>query len=205
MIRKSVIVAAPISKGVKRDAMNRLTIAIAGIVFFIAAPSLRAQRGGHWSAANSTRGNSQAMGGFHGAIAVEASQAQSAELRSWAQRTAALNRQLVDIRHVSKSRRSGDLSGELDMFQAALVADNLDRQEFLVSLSGAQQSVLKKPVQGLDRTNNAMAKAFSEIMQGSGQAQNTKLLIKGLQKARKAIATEQHEQQQLAREMGVTV
>ncbi len=205
MIRKRVIVAAPIPKEVKRDAMNRLSLAIAGIVFIVAAPSLRAQRGGHWSAVNSVRGNSQAMGGFHGAITVEASEAQSAELRYWTQRTAALNRQLVDIRHVSKLRRSGDLSGELDIFQAALVADNLDRQKFLGGLSGAQHSVLKKPVRGLDRTNNAMAKAFSEIMQGSGQAQNTKLLIKGLQKATKAISTEQHEQQQLAREMGVTV
>ena len=116
-----------------------------------------------------------------------------------------MNRQLEDLRRVAKSRTSSDLPGELDTFKAALVADNLDRQEFLVSLSEAQQSVLDKPVRGLDRANDAMAKAFALISEGSGHAQNPKLLTKGLQTATKAIETEQHEQQGLAREMGVTV
>lgn len=205
MIHKNILVAAPFSEKVKRSAVNGLTITIAGIALLIGERPLHAQRGSRWSASDSASRNSQTTGDFQKALAVEASETQLAKLRSWTQRTAALNRQLEDLRHVAKSRTSSDLPSELDTFKVALVADNLDRQEFLVSLSAGQQSVLDKPVRGLDRANDAMAKAFALISEGSGEAQNPKLLTKGLQTATKAIATEQHEQQGLAREMGVKV
>jgi hypothetical protein len=74
-----------------------------------------------------------------------------------------------------------------------------------VSLSKAQHSGLHKPVRELTRTDSAMTKAFSEIKQGSGQTQDSKLLTKGLQRAKKAIAIERDEQQRVAHEMGATV
>ena len=205
MIRKDIFVTAPFSNKVKRSAMNGLAITIAGVVLLIGAQPLHAQRSSNWGASNSVSRNRPTTGDFRRTLAAEASETQLAKLRSWTQRTAALNRQLEDLRRVAKSRTSSDLQGELDTFKAALVADNLDRQEFLVSLSEAQQSVLDKPVRGLDRANDAMAKAFALISEGSGHAQNPKLLTKGLQTATKAIETEQHEQQGLAREMGLTV
>ena len=205
MIGKNMWVAFSLPNNAQRGTRNGLAITIAGIVLLIGAPVLHAQRSSNWGASNSVPRDRTTTGDMQKALAVEASATQLSSLRTWSQRTAALNRQLEDLRHVAKSRASSDLPGELDTFKAALVADNLDRQEFLASLTEAQQSLLDKPVRGLDRANDAMAKAFALISEGSGQTQNPKLLTKGLQTATKAIETEQHEQQGLAREMGATV
>ncbi len=200
MIRKDVFV--PLSNENNGEAMNCMRLTIAGIVLFISAPGLYAQRNVQWS--GGAPGNSQATESSHAATAFEARDEQSEKLRSWTQRTTILNRQLEDIRHILKSSRSGDFSSEIETFQNALVADNLERQEFLSGLSGAQHLVLEKPIRALDRTNGAMAEAFAQITEGSGHVQNAKLLSKGLQRAEKAIASEQQEQQRLSRGMGMT-
>jgi len=175
--------------------MNCLRRAIAGIVLFTIAPGLYAQRDMQRNAG--AQGNSPAMESNSGATAFEVSDEQSEELRSWTQRTAVLNCRLEDIRRISKSSRSGGFSSEIETLQNELVADNLDRQEFLSVLSGAQHLGLEKPIRALDRTNGAMAEAFAQITEGSGQVQNAKLLSKSLQRAAKAIASEQQEQQRL--------
>ncbi len=208
MIGGFVLGTSGISKGSKTSAMNKPYALIAGAVLIIAAYPMLAQHqhgGGPSGSGGPVPGYGGAMNDFQRAIAVQASNEQSAQLRSWTQRTATMNRELEDIRQGSESRRSGDVSDEIDMFKTALVTDNLDRHEFLVSLSGAQHSGLRKPVRGLDRINNAMAKALSAITESSGQTQNTKLLFKGLERAKKAIEAEQYEQQKFVREMGVTV
>ncbi len=208
MIGGFVLGTSGISKGSKTSAMNKPYALIAAAVLIIAAYPMLAQHqhgGGPSGSGGPIPGYGGAMNDFQRAIAVQASNEQSAQLRSWTQRTATMNRELEDIRQGSESRRSGDVSDEIDMFKTALVTDNLDRHEFLVSLSGAQHSRLRKPVRGLDRINNAMAKALSAITESSGQTQNTKLLFKGLERAKKAIEDEQYEQQKFVREMGVTV
>ncbi len=179
---------------------------MAWIVLLIAAHPMPAQHqhgggpsGGGGGAAPS------AMGDFQKAIALQASEMQSAHLRSWTIRTAALDRQVEAIRQKSESEASSDLSTDLEALKTALTADNLDRREFVEGLSSAQHSGLKKPQRGLDRANKDMAAVLSEIMRNSGQILDKKLLIKALQRVQKAIAGEQHEQQELAREMGVTV
>lgn len=208
MIGGFVLGTSGISKGSKTSAMNKPYALIAGAVLIIAAYPMLAQHqhgGGPSGSGGPVPGYGGAMNDLQRAIAVQASNEQSAQLRSWTQRTATMNRELEDIRQGSESRRSGDVSDEIDMFKTALVTDNLDRHEFLESLSGAQHSGLRKPVRGLDRINNAMAKALFAITESSGQTQNTKLLFKGLERAKKVIEAEQYEQQKFVREMGVTV
>lgn len=210
MIGGFVLGTSGISKGSKTSAMNEPYALIAGAVLIIAAYPMLAPHqhgGGPSGSGGPIPGYGGAMNDFQRAIAIQASNEQSAQLRSWTQRTATMNRELKDIRQGSESRRSGDgdVSDETDMFKTALVTDNLDRHEFLGSLSGAQHSGLRKPVRGLDRIDNAMAKALSAITEISRQTQNTKLLFKGLERAKKAIEAEQYEQQKFVREMGVTV
>ena len=197
-----------ISKGSQTNAMNKPYALIAAAVLIIAAYPMLAQHqhgGGPPGSGGPIPAYGGAMNDFQRAIAVQASNEQSAQLRSWTQRTANMNRELKDISERSELRGPEDLSNEIDMFKTALVTDNLDRHAFLASLSGAQHSGLRNAVHGLDKINTAMAKAISAITESSGQTQDTKPLFKGLEKAKKAIEAEQHEQQKFLREMGVTV
>lgn len=208
MIGNFVFGASGISKESEKCAMKTPYVLMAEIILLIAAHPILAQHQ-HNSGPSAGSGfipdSSDAVRDFQRSAAIQASGDQLVQLLSWAQRTAALNRQLADIGRVSKSRSSSGLSGEADTFKAALVTDNLDRNTFLVPLSAPQFLELRKPVRRLGRANDAMANAFSEITEGFGQTQDTKLLTNGLQRVKKAIATEQCEQQQFAREMGVTM
>ncbi len=187
--------------------MNRLhVLLISGAALVMAAQPMLAQHqhgGGAPGGGGYVADYSRATSDFQKAIALQATEVQSEQVHSWVQNTSALTQQLEDIRRSSKAAKARDLSGELETLMATLVADNLDREKFLGSLSGPQRSGLKKPVRKLNIANRGLAKAFSDLTLSSGQNQNSKLLVKGLQEARKAILIEQHEQEQLKHEMGV--
>lgn len=208
-----VLTGPEISNGSRNNAMNKPYVLMTWVVLLIAAHPILAQHqhggGSSGRSAPSAGGGavpdySSAIVDFQKAIVLQATEKQSAQLCSWTQRTVALDRRIDDIRQISESRNSSGLSTEIEALEAALTADNLDRHEFLVSLSSAQHSGLQKPLRRLERIDDAIAKALSEITQSSGEKQNTKLLAKGLQRAKKAIEIEQSEQQRLVREMGVT-
>ena len=107
------------------------------------------------------------------------------------------------FRRLSELSKSNDLSDELDAFTDAIIADNLANHNFLSALSVSQRSGLRKSIRELDKANQTLAEALSEITLGDGQTKNRKLLVKGLKRARKAITIEQVEQQRLVSEMGV--
>lgn len=209
MIRAFVFAGPRISKENKDSAMNKLhALLIAGATLVLAAQPMLAQHqhGGRASAGGGyTADYSVDARDFQRAIALQATESQSAQVRSWVQTTSALTRQLEDIRGSSKANKARDLSGELETLMATLVADNVDREKFLASLSGPQRSGLKRPVGRLDKANRALAKAFSDLTLSSEQNQSTKLLGKGLREAKKATSIEQHEQERLSSEMGVMV
>jgi hypothetical protein len=192
-----------------KGAMNKLhPILIAGAALVLAALPMPAQHqhGGGASAGGGYAADySAGARDFQRSIALQATESQSAQVRSWVQNTSALTQQLEDIRGSSKADKARDLSGELETLMATLLADNMDRENFLASLSGPQRSGLRKPVGRLDKANRALAKAFSDLTLSSGQNESTKLLVKGLAEARKAILIEQNEQARLASEMGVRV
>ena len=187
--------------------MNKLDILISGAVLVITTLPTLAQHqhgGGAPGGGGNVVGYSPAATDFQKAIALQATGTQSVQIRSWAQSTSALTQQLEAIRNLAISGKAGSLADELETLRAALVTDNLDRQQFLASLSKPQRSGLKKPVDRLDKVNRALAKALSDLM-GSGQSQDAKQLDKGLEEAKKAVSLEKHEQRELAGEMGVTV
>ena len=198
--------------------MNKSYLLIVGLILLIAARPILAQHqhgggmpsggmpsAGMPSGGGAVPGYGGGMGDFEKAIAIQATERQAIQLRSWAERTAALDRQIENIRRISESQSLSGLSNEIEQLEAVLAADNMDRQDFLVSLSKAQHSGLQKPVRELTKTDRAMAKAFSEIKQGSGQTQDTKLLTKGLQRPKKTIAIERDQQERIAHEMGASV
>ena len=188
--------------------MNKLNILISGAVLVIATlPTLAQHQHGGGSPSGGggyAVGYSPAASSFEKAIALQATETQSAHIRSWVRNSSALTQRLEEIRHSSTPDNARGISDELETLRAALVTDNLDRQQFLASLSKAQRSGLKKPVERLDKANRALAKALSDLT-SSGQSPDAKLLDKGLDEATRAILLEMHEQQELAGEMGVTV
>lgn len=208
MIRKFVFRLRRISKDVKGGAVNKLNILISGAALFIATQPMLAQHqhggGAPGGGGGYAVGYSPVATDFQKAIALQATGTQSTQIRSWAQSTSTFTQQLEDVRNLATSGKAGSLADELETLRAALVTDNLDRQQFLASLSKPQRSGLKKPVDRLDKVNRALAKALSDLM-GSGQSQDAKRLDKGLEEAKKAVLLEKHEQQELAGEMGVTV
>ncbi len=208
MIGGFVLETPEIPKESRTVVIKKPYVVIAAAVLFVAAYPVLAQHqhgGGPSGVGGAVPDYSSAMGEFQRAIAAQATAEQAAQWRTWTQKTATLNQELEDIRHMSESRKSDALSDDIDTFKAALVTDNLVRQEFLDSLSRTQRSELRKQVRRLNRANNSMAEAFSDITKSFGRSQNTKLLTKGLQRTKKALAIERDEQQRLAREMGVTV
>jgi hypothetical protein len=187
--------------------VSKLGIAISGAVLFIATQSVVAQHQ-HGGAAPSGGGNlagySPAAADFQRAIDLQATETQSMQIRSWVLRTSALTQQLEAIRSLATSGKTGSLVGDLEMLRAALVTDNLDRQQFLATLSKPQRSGLKKSIGQLDKVDRALAKVLSNLT-SSGQDQNARSLGKGLHEASKAILLERHEQREMAGEMGVAV
>jgi hypothetical protein len=141
---------------------------------------------------------------FQKAIALQATAVQSAQVRSWLLSTAALSTRLVDFSHRSETGKPSDFANELELLKRVLEDNNTAHDEFLAGLSTSQRSALKKHEKKIDEASRALAGAFTDVTRASGDSPNGKLFTKGLERAIKAIAIEQREQQRLADEMGVT-
>ena len=193
--------------------MNKLhVLLIAGAALVMAAQPMLAQ---HQHGGGSAGGVSAGGGGFipngnpgvsdfQKAIALQATPAQSAQFRSWMQSTAALSTRLGDFSHRSETGKPRDFTNELEVLKGQLEGNNMAHNEFAAGLSTSQRSALKKYTKRLDEASHALAEAFAEITRTSGDSANGKLFTKGLERAIKAIAIEQREQQRLADKMGVT-
>jgi hypothetical protein len=138
-------------------------------------------------------------------MAVQATEEQSAHLQSWIQSTAALSKQLDEVRGLVASKNSSEFSSALVALKNAIEANAAVHDEFVKNLSGPQRSGLKKPVQKLDKANIALVKTSAELSGTSGHAKDAKHLADTLQKTKKAIDEFQREQKRLASEMGAKV
>ncbi len=187
--------------------MNKLhVLLIAGAALVMAAQPMIAQHqhgGGSAGGGGSIPTSNPGTSDFQKAIALQATAAQSAQVRSWIESTAALSARLIDLSHMSETGKPSDVTNELEALKAQFEDNNMSNNEFAAGLSTSQRSALKKHVKRLGEASHALAEAFAEITRASGETPNGALLTKGLQRAMKAIATEQYEQQRIADEMGV--
>jgi len=189
--------------------MNKLhVLLIAGAALLMAAQPMLAQHqhgGGAAGGGGSIPTGNPGASDFQKAIVLQATATQSAQVRSWMQSTAALSARLGDLCHMSETGKPRDFTNELEAIKGQLEDNNMSNNEFAAGLSASQRTALKKHVKRLGEASHALAEAFTEITRASGEAPNEKLLIKSVQRAKKAIAIEQQVQQRLADEMGVTV
>ncbi len=188
--------------------MKRLhVLLIAGAVLVMSPQWVLAQHqhGGGAAGGGAIPSSNPTFSDFQKAIALQATEAQSAQVRSWMQSTAGLSTRLDHFSHTSESGESSVFSNELEALKEAFEVNNMARSEFLAGLSGTQRSALKKHLKKLEESSRALAGAFADATRASGESPNGKPFSKGLQRAIKAIAIEQHEQQKLVDEMGVKV
>lgn len=189
--------------------MNKLYIFIIGLVLLVATQPLLAQHSGHnmgGMGSGSSVNTDRAMKDMQRMMAVQASEEQSTQLQSWIQSTAAMGKQLEDLRQALASNPPGESSSARDALKAALNANKAFHEEFVKNLSAPQRSELKKPVQKLDKANTSLVTALAELSSGvSGNKSDTKQLGNTLRKTKKAVEALQREQQRLASEMGVKV
>ncbi len=127
------------------------------------------------------------------------------QVRSWIRGTTAARMQLDHLNELRLSGDPRDLLIELDALKEALESNGVAGTKVLAGLSVPQRSELKKNVKKLEEAKRALAGAFVDLNLNSAGAPNRAQILKGIQKARKAIMIEQQEQQKLADEMGVTV
>ena len=209
-MNRAFVFAGPwISKENKDSAMNKLLVLlIAGAALLMAAQPMLSQHqhgGGPAVGGGSMPTSNPGASDFQKAIALQATAAQSAQVRSWMESTAALSARLDDLCHKSETGKPSDFRNELETIKGQLEDNNMSNNEFAAGLSASQRAALKKHVKRLGEASRALAEAFADITRASGETPNGKLLIKSVQKATKAIAIEQQVQQRLADEMGVTV
>ena len=206
---KLVFEAPWISKENKESAMNKLQVLlIAGAALVMAAQPMLAQHqhgGGSAGGGGFIPTGNPGVSEFQKAIALQATAAQSAQVLSWMQSTAALSARLGDLSHMSETGKPSDVTNELEAIKEQLEDNNISNNEFAADLSTPQRSALKKHIKRLGEASHALAEAFAEITRASGETPSETVLIRGVQRARKAIAIEQQVQQRLADEMGVTV
>ena len=189
--------------------MNKLYTLIMGLVLLVATQSLLAQHSGHnmgGMGSGSSVDNDRAMKDMQRMMAMQASDEQATQLRSWIQSTASLGKQLQDLRQAVTSNAPGESSSALEALKAALNANKTIHEEFVKNLSAPQRSELKNPVQKLDKTYTSLIRVVEELSSNvSGTKSETKKLGNTLQKTKKAVEALQREQQRLASEMGVKV
>ncbi len=192
--------------------MNKKTVLLAVAALFILVQPIMAQHqhGGGAPAGGGTAGGGLANIGpseskFQRAIELQATGAQSLQVRSWIRGTTAARMQLDHLNELRLSGDPRDLLIELDALKEALESNGVAGTKVLAGLSVPQRSELKKNVKKLEEAKRALAGAFVDLNLNSAGAPNRAQILKGIQKARKAIMIEQQEQQKLADEMGVTV
>lgn len=194
-------------------AMNKDHVLMAVTALLISIQPMMAQ---HQHGGGAPAGGGAAAGGglanispseskFQRAIALQATETQSLQVRSWIQSTTAVRMQLEHLKGTTPSGESRDLLNQLEALKGALEGKEMARSKVLAGLSERQRSELKKDVKKLEGASRALAGAFADLNLTSADAPNRTKILKDVQRALEAITIEQHEQQRLADEMGVTV
>lgn len=189
--------------------MNKHHVITAVATLLISVQSLTAQHqhgGGAPAGAGASSTNiNPGTSTFQRAFALQATEAQSLQVRSWIQSTAALRMQLDHLSETAQSGESRDLLNDIEALKEVLEHKEMAGSKVLVGLSQPQRSELKKEVKRVEEANRALLGAFADLGLTSGDAPDRKRIFGSVQKALKAMTIERQEQQKLAEEMGVNL
>jgi len=138
---------------------------------------------------------------FQKTFALQATKEQTSQFQSWNQITEAVKNRLQTLRATAAPN---DFSSQLNGLQAAIEKSNRGYQDFVSSLTGAQQKGLKKPIQKLRKANEKFAKAAATALHELGQDSNGAKRSAELENAETAVENLLDEQKRIASEMSIS-
>jgi len=153
--------------------VRKFTNWLAAILLLVTSQVAVAQRGGRGtggtsgtSAGSYPRDTDNDIKDIQKTFAVQATAEQKAQFQSWSQNTETIKLRIEELR---AALATNDFSGQLNALKAAIEKSNSGYHAFVSSLTDAQHTGLKKPLQKLGKTNDEMAKAVANAIREVGQ------------------------------------
>jgi hypothetical protein len=173
--------------------------------------NLAAQRGGGRrggaggaGAPPSGAADPNSMKDFDHAIAVQATDEQSAHFAAWAKSAESARKITTDITRETESAKDGSaLSGHISALRDAVNETQSAQERFLRSFSDKQKSGLKDFTKKLEKADSAVLKALKTLDENSGRPNNSKQIASSADKLEQALTSFQGEQHKLGEEMGI--
>jgi hypothetical protein len=135
------------------------------------------------------------------AFAVQATEEQRTQFQSWRHNTEAVKLRLQELR---PAIAANDFSSQINALNAAIEKNNSGYHDFVTGLTDAQHGGLKKQIQNLGKTNDALAKAVASAVHELGSANRSAKLTDKLTTIEKAIENLLNDQKKIADDMSMS-
>jgi len=177
------------------------------LLLLVTPPLAIAQRRGNGTTSpnSANRGNyptdtDSALKDIQLAAAVQATEEQRSQSRLWNQDTDAVKRLLQELQNAVAT---DNFSTQLSALNAAIEKSNADYHDFVGNLTKEQKAGLKKQIQKLGKTNEALIKAGLGATRELGPASSSAKRASKMEKIKTAIDNLQGAQKEIAAEMGM--
>ena len=182
--------------------MKKLTVYIAPILLLLASHAALAQHSGHSMGGGMGTGSydhdNSAMKDMQRMMAVQASDDQKSQFRTWTHSTETLKQELQELERATPDTAS--YAKTLASVKMRVEETKNGKEQLERSLSPAQQGGLKKNVQKVNKANDQLILAVGDAIRGLEQSHSkAPKLGKAVQAATKLSA----EQKKLGEEMGI--
>jgi hypothetical protein len=164
------------------------------------------RRGGGGAGAPASAGaDPNSMKDFERAIAVQATDDQSAHFTAWAKSAESARKLTTDLTRETESAKDGKaLSSQIAALKDAVDETQSTQEQFLRSFSNAQKTGLKEFTKKLEKADSAVLKALKTLDEDSGRSNiNSKQIASSAEKLEQALTSFQSEQHRLGEEMGI--
>ena len=192
--------------------MPRRVSAFVSLLLVLPLAALAQYGGRHGGGSTSSAGKTSAppddpdLAGFKHAVAVQATEEQTAQFRLMTKSTETARQQAHELQHPGSS--AGDsvaLTHKATALQSAVEEVQTENRGFRQSLSDAQEAGLKTLTKKLAKADAAVSKAAKALSQQLEQGPiNSEGLTNAAANLEKALLTLQSDQLSLGKEMGVT-
>lgn len=206
--RRSRLHATQYTSHKRGKIVRKFTSWMVAILWLATAPIAVAQRGGHGTGGTSgtstgsyPRETDSDIKDIQKLYAVQATAEQKAQFQSWSQSTEAVKLRIEELR---AALATNDFSGQLNALKAAIEKSDSGYRAFVGSLTDAQHTGLKKPLQKLGKTNDELAKAVANAIREVGQESSPTKREAKLANSVTAVENLLNQQKNIAVEMSIS-
>jgi len=165
------------------------------------------RRGGGGAAGGRPSGDTDpnSLKDFNHAVAVQATDDQSAQFNSWVKSAESSWKRTTDMaREMENANGANGLSSQIAALRDAVDETQKTQEHFLRSFSSAQKSGLKEFTKKLEKADSAVLKELKKLNEDSGGRNiNSKQIASSAEKLEQALTSFQSEQHKLGEEMGI--